>query len=62
MSFLINFLELYGSLPGRDGLEHQVLAQTVVLPSCMLVAAVAAVVPQLTLLCPHTLAGTPPPR
>lgn len=62
MSFLINFLELYGNLPHREGFEHRVLAQTVVLPSCTLVAAVAAMVLQLALLHPHTLAGTPPPR
>lgn len=61
MSFKINFLKLYGSLPHREGFEHQVLAQTVVLPSCVLVAAVPAVVPQLALLHPHALAGTPPP-
>lgn len=47
MSFKINFLELYGSLPHREGFEHQILAQTLVLPSCMLVAAVIAMVPQL---------------
>lgn len=55
--FKINFLELYGSLPHHEGFENRVLAQTVVLPGCMLVAAVAAVGPQLAL-----LAGTPSPR
>ncbi|KAM9218324.1 zinc finger SWIM domain-containing protein 7 isoform 7-T7 [Leptosomus discolor] len=41
--------ELYGSLPHREGFEHQVLAETVVLPNCTLVAAGAAMVPQLAL-------------
>lgn len=57
MSFLINFLEPYGSLPQREGFEHWVLSETVVLPSCMPVAALPAMVPQLALLHPHRHAG-----
>lgn len=44
-------------MPHGEGFEQQALAQAVVLPACL---SVHVLVPQLTLLCSHTLAGTPP--
>lgn len=57
MSFKIDFLELCGTLPHCEGFQHQVLAQTVVLPSSMYYLATGVTV---GLLHPPTLAGTPP--